>query len=145
MSATVPPGDDGPDARFGEPYLRYVLAVAMVTVGVLHFATPAFFVSIMPRLLPSSSHLPLVLVSGVFEVLGGVGLLPTRSRRFSAFGLMALYVCVFPANLRMAMEPETFHVPAAALYARLPLQLVLLAWAYRYTRGPRLSKKQETS
>lgn len=145
MSATVPPDEDRPDARFGEPYLRYLLAVAMVSVGVLHFATPAFFVGIMPRMLPVSTHLPLVLVSGVFEILGGIGLLPARSRRFSAFGLMALYVCVFPANLRMAMEPDTFHVPAAAAYARLPLQLVLLAWAYRYTRVPRPSKNEVTT
>jgi uncharacterized membrane protein len=138
-------GEDRRDTRFAEPYLRYLLAVAMVTVGVLHFATPAFFVGIMPRMLPAGTHLPLVLVSGVFEVLGGIGLLPARSRRFSAFGLMALYVCVFPANLRMAMEPETFHVPPAAAYARLPLQLVLLAWAYRYTKTSHLSKKDVTS
>ncbi len=145
MSTTVPPEGERTDTRFGEPYLRYLLAVAMVAVGVLHFATPAFFVGIMPRMLPTSTHLPLVLVSGVFEILGGVGLLPARTRRFSAFGLMALYVCVFPANLRMAMEPETFHVAAAATYARLPLQLVLIAWAYRYTRVPRASKKEVTS
>lgn len=131
----------GTDPRRAEPYLRYVLAAAMVAVGVLHFATPTFFVGIMPRSLPTSTHLPLVLVSGVFEILGGIGLLPQRSRRFSAFGLMALFVCVFPANLRMAMEPETFHVSAAAAYARLPFQLVLLAWAYRYTQVAHLSKK----
>lgn len=141
MSPDERPEPTGTDPRRAEPYLRYVLAAAMVAVGVLHFATPAFFVGIMPRALPTSTHLPLVLVSGVFEILGGIGLLPRRSRRFSAFGLMALFVCVFPANLRMAMEPETFHVPAGAAYARLPLQLVLLAWAYRYTQVAQVSKK----
>ena len=82
-----------------------------------------------------ASRLPLVLVSGVFEILGGVGLLPTRSRRFAAFGLMALYVAVFPANVRMAMDPEAFHVSAAVAYGRLPFQLLVLAWAFRYTRA----------
>ena len=141
MSADQRSEATGTDPRRAEPYLRYVLAAAMVAVGVLHFATPTFFVGIMPRRLPTSTHLPLVLVSGVFEILGGIGLLPQRSRRFSAFGLMALFVCVFPANLRMAMEPETFHVSAAAAYARLPFQLVLLAWAYRYTQVAHLAKK----
>lgn len=123
------------DARRFEPGLRYLLVGLMTAVGVLHFATPQPFVELMPRLFPESARLPLVLVSGAFEIGLGVGLLPRATRRAAAFGLMALYVAVFPANLRMAMEPEAFHVSAALAYARLPFQLLFLAWAYRYARS----------
>jgi uncharacterized membrane protein len=121
------------ERRF-EPGLRFLLSGLMVGVGVLHFASPGFFVELMPRAIPEALHVPLVWLSGVFEILGGVGLFPKRSRRLAAFGLMALYVAVFPANVRMALDPEHFHVPAWAAYARLPFQLLFLAWAYRYTR-----------
>lgn len=124
------------DPRRFEPGLRYLLAAAMTIVGVLHFVNPQPFVELMPRMFPEATRLPLVLVSGVFEVLGGVGLLPARSRRFSAFGLMALYVAVFPANIRMAIDPEYFHVSKAIAYGRLPFQILFLVWAYRYTRRP---------
>ncbi len=124
------------DPRRFEPGLRYLLAFAMTIVGILHFVNPAPFVELMPRVFPEATRLPLVLVSGAFEILGGIGLLPARSRRFSAFGLMALYVAVFPGNLRMAMDPEHFHVSRAIAYGRLPFQLLFLAWAYRYTREP---------
>lgn len=122
------------DPRKLEPGLRYLLAFAMTAIGVLHFVNPGPFVELMPRAFPEATRVPLVLLSGVFEVLGGVGLLPQRSRRFSAFGLMALYLAVFPANIRMALDPEHFHVPAAVAWGRLPFQFLFLAWAYRYTR-----------
>jgi len=122
------------DARRFEPGLRFLLSGLMVGVGILHFASPAFFVELMPRAIPVGLHVPLVWLSGVFEILGGLGLFPERTRRLSAFGLMALYVAVFPANVRMALDPAHFHVPAWAAYARLPFQLLFLAWAYRYTR-----------
>jgi len=125
-----------PDDRRFEPGLRYLLAVAMTAVGVLHFATPQPFVELMPRVFPEGARLPLVLVSGVCEVGLGLGLLPAATRRAAGFGLMALYVAVFPANIRMALDPGAFHVPAAVAYARLPFQLLFLAWAYHYTRRP---------
>ncbi|HQY60165.1 MAG TPA: hypothetical protein PK141_02135 [Polyangiaceae bacterium] len=125
-----------PDDRRLEPGLRYLLVTAMTAVGVLHFATPQPFVELMPRVFPEGVRLPLVLVSGVCEIGLGLGLLPTATRRAAAFGLMALYVAVFPANIRMALDPDAFHVPAAVAYGRLPFQLLFLAWAYRYTRRP---------
>jgi uncharacterized membrane protein len=111
--------------------LRAVLAVAMVVVGVLHFATPEPFVRIVPAWLPAP--LALVLVSGAFEILGGVGLLVPRTRNLAGLGLVALYVAVFPANVNMAvnhvaLDPAS-RIPSVALWARLPLQAVLIAWA----------------
>jgi uncharacterized membrane protein len=84
--------------------MRALLAAVMAFVGVLHFARPEFFVRIVPDWLPA--HLLLVQISGFFEVLGGVGLLVPKARRAASFGLMALYVAVFPANLNMVIHPE---------------------------------------
>ena len=108
--------------------MRAVLAVLMIGIGILHFTVPAPFVSIVPAWLPAP--LALVVVSGFFEVLGGVGLLVRRARRAASFGLVALYVAVFPANINMAIHPELGHgIPVWSLWARLPLQVVLIAWA----------------
>jgi uncharacterized membrane protein len=108
--------------------LRYALAVAMIAVGTLHFALPGWFVSIVPAALPSP--LALVLVSGFFEILGGVGLLVARARRAASIGLVLLYVAVFPANINMIVDAQASHgVAPWLLWARLPLQAVFIAWA----------------
>jgi uncharacterized membrane protein len=110
--------------------LRAVLASGMIGVGILHFVVPGFFVRIVPSALPAP--LTLVLVSGVFEILGGVGLLVPRVRRAASFGLVLLYLAVFPANVNMTLHPEIgagFGIPEWAVWARLPLQAVFIAWA----------------
>ena len=115
--------------------LRWLLAAAMVAVGVMHFVTPLPFVKIVPSMLPAP--LLAVYVSGAFEILGGLGLLLTRTRRLAGWGLVALYVAVFPANINMALNdiqlgPEA--IPPWALWARLPLQVVLMALALWVSR-----------
>jgi uncharacterized membrane protein len=112
--------------------LRFLLAGIMVTAGVLHFATPTSFARIVPSYLPSP--LALVYVSGLFEILGGLGLLVVATRRWAAWGLIALYFAVFPANVNMALHRIGFDGPAWVLWARLPLQAVLIAWAWWFTR-----------
>ena len=107
--------------------LRLLLALAMIYVGVLHFARPSGFVSIVPSYLPAP--LALVLVSGFFEILGGAGLLVPRVRQAASYGLVALYIAVFPANVNMAVHHLPFGdspTPEWLLLARLPLQLVLI-------------------
>jgi uncharacterized membrane protein len=116
--------------------LRWLLTIAMVGVGVNHFLSPATYVAMMPDVLPAP--LALVYISGVFEILGGLGLILRATRRFAAWGLIALYIAVFPANVQMAVD-QTSSIPVWALYARLPLQLVLIAWAYWYTRDEQLA------
>jgi uncharacterized membrane protein len=77
----------------------------------------------------------LVYLSGAFEIVLGAALLVPRCRRMAAWGLIALLVAVFPANIHMAVNPELF--PAyrpVMLWARLPLQMVFVIWAYWYTR-----------
>ena len=110
---------------------RTFLAVGMIAVGVLHFVAAVGFVKIVPTALPAP--LALVLISGAAEIAGGVGLLVERTRRLASWGLVALYVSVFPANINMAVndiQPVGVHVPEALLWLRLPLQagFIALAW-----------------
>jgi uncharacterized membrane protein len=114
--------------------LTYVLA------GVLHFVAPTVYEQVVPPQFPTPRTL--VYLSGIAEVGLGLGVLFERTRNASAWGLVALLVAVFPANVYMAVAdnlelegvPERFSDPSdAALWARLPLQAVLIAWAWWYT------------
>ncbi len=80
----------------------WALAIAMIWVGVLHFVRPKPFVRIVPKYLPAP--LALVYISGFFEILGGVGLLIPATRVYAAWGLIALYIAVFPANIYMLTD-----------------------------------------
>jgi uncharacterized membrane protein len=112
---------------------RWLLGVLFMLAGANHFAHTAFYVSIMPPWLPW--HVLLVYVSGVAEVLLGAGLLFRRTERLAAWGLIALVLAVTPANLHMAMHPELFaQFSPAGLWARMALQVLLLAWVFWHTR-----------
>lgn len=112
--------------------LLFLLAFGMVAVGVLHFVDPEPFVRIMPAWLPA--HTALVYISGAFEILGGLGLLVPATRRFASLGLVALFIAVFPANINMAIHEIQIDpanpMPVWAMWARLPVQGVLIAWAW---------------
>ena len=113
----------------------WALAIAMVGIGVLHFVRPKPFVRIVPKYL--TTPLALVYISGFFEILGGIGLLVPATRAWAAWGLIALYVAVFPANIYMltdnvSLDPKK-PIPRWALWLRLPFQLVFIAWAYWFT------------
>jgi uncharacterized membrane protein len=115
--------------------MKWLLGLLFVAAGVNHFRDPDFYVRIMPPYLPW--HRELVLVSGVFEIALGVALLVPRLTVAAAWGLIALLVAVFPANLHMALNADLYPpIPPAVLWARLPLQGVLIAWAYWFTRRP---------
>jgi uncharacterized membrane protein len=136
-----------PFRRFVERALRALLAAAMVTVGALHFIDPEPFVRIVPAALPGPWIL--VYVSGAFEIAGGVGLLIPRLRRAAAWGLIALFVAVFPANVNMALNRISLDdgppPPDWALWLRLPLQAVLIAWALWFTRPDGGGRKSQGS
>ena len=83
----------------------------------------------MPPYIPW--HLAMVQLSGAFEILGGLGLLFAQTRRLAAWGLVALLVAVFPANVYMATNPleaGAVDISSAVRWGRLPLQLVLILW-----------------
>ena len=110
-----------------------LLAIFFIVAGANHFLNPEFYVRIMPPYLPA--HLEMVYLSGFFEILGGIAVLVPRVRELAGWGLVALLLAVFPANLYMALNTGLFPtVPAYLLYARLPLQILFIAWAYWATR-----------
>jgi uncharacterized membrane protein len=122
-----------PARRALRTILKWLLGLMFVAAGVNHFANPDFYVAIVPPYLPAP--LTLVYVSGAAEVLLGVLLLVPRFQRVAAWGLIALLLAIFPANLHMALHPELFpEIPPVSLWLRLPLQGVLIAWAYLFTR-----------
>ena len=112
---------------------RYALALLFVGAGGWHFVHPLTYQHIMPPWLPAP--LLLVYVSGVFEILGGLGLLPQRTRRLASWGLVALLIAVFPANIYMVQIHEQLHVPGWVAWGRLPLQALLIWWAWAAGRN----------
>jgi len=118
---------------------RMTLSVALIGLifvvgGVMHFLRPRFYLAMMPPWLPAAAAL--VLVSGVFEILGGIGVLVPATRVIAGWGLIALLFAVFPANVQMLLNARAAHASAstmAVLVARLPLQVLLVYWVFRAT------------
>ena len=112
--------------------VRIVSTAAMVVVGAMHFISPDGFVRIVPAALPAP--LLLVYISGGCEILGGLGLLIPKVRLYAAWGLVALYVAVFPANINMVVNHISLDpahpIPDWVLWARLPFQALFIGVAY---------------
>ncbi len=109
--------------------LLWTLGVLMILAGANHFLNPRFYTQIMPPYLPFP--LELVWLSGVLEIVGGALLLFPATRGFGAWTLIATFVLVFPANLHMALNAGSYSsIPAWLLWGRLPLQGLLIWWAY---------------
>ena len=114
---------------------RRLLAGFFIASGVNHFVIPRAYRQIVPPRLQQDAG-RVVAVSGVAELAGGVGVLLPSTRRLSGLWLIALLAAVFPANLYMAQTPGRFQrIPRWALYGRLPLQPLMMWWAWRATRG----------
>jgi len=111
---------------------KFVLALFMIAAGTLHFVNPGFFLKIMPPYLPL--HKELVLISGVCELVLGILLLVPRWSRWAAWGIVALLIAVFPANLYVYQRQELIAAPQLVHLLRLPLQGVFIMWAYWHTR-----------
>jgi uncharacterized membrane protein len=112
-----------------------LLSAFFVFAGVTHFTRPEFFVAIVPAWLPDPPMV--VAVSGVFEILGGLGVLLPQTRRLAGWGLIALLVAVYPANVEMALRPEKWlaqGMTMAQLWGRLPFQFLFIAWAWWATK-----------
>lgn len=115
--------------------MRGLFGIFFTAAGILHFVKPHWYEAIMPDYLPA--HRELVYASGLAEIAGGLGTLHPRTREAASWWSIATLLAVFPANVHMALNPDDFkQVPggAAALYARLPIQALLVAWAYAARR-----------
>ena len=106
---------------------RIVLGIAFVIAGANHFRDPSVYVAMIPPWLPSPETLNII--SGAAEIAGGIGVLIPRTRNASATGLILLLIAVFPANLQIALNGwPGMDIPRWVLAARLPFQLLFIAW-----------------
>ena len=106
-----------------------LIAVLFVIAGAMHFVSPETYLKIMPEYLPWP--LALVYVSGFFEVVGGIGVAVPRLRCAAGWGLIALLIAVFPANVHMLTHADQFPgIPYWGLVVRLPMQALLIAWIW---------------
>ncbi len=108
--------------------LRWLATTFLVVAGVAHFLRPEWYVEIIPPYFPAPQAL--VMISGVAEIAGGIGLCFRPLRAAAGWGLIALLIAVSPANLYMAQHPERFHFAEWILWARLPLQAVFIVWIW---------------
>jgi len=106
---------------------RWVIAVFFVLAGLNHFRTPGLYLGMMPPWLPQP--IAANAVAGCAEVLGGIGLLIPTLRRAAGWGLIALLIAVFPANVHVALQGRMpgLDVSPALLWWRLPFQAVFIA------------------
>src|SRR5476651_923813 len=111
---------------------KWLLALSMMGAGTMHFLKPDFYLNIMPPYLPL--HQELVFLSGFCEIALGLLLLIPRFSRFAAWGIIALLIAVFPANIYVYQHQEILPAPPIVHFLRLPLQGVLILWAYWYAR-----------
>ena len=111
-----------------------LLALFFMTAGALHFLRPEMYEEIMPAYVPA--HRELVFASGAAEIAGALLVVFPRTRRIGGLWLAVTLVAVFPANVDMALHPARYaSIPAGLLWARLPLQGLLIFWALRVTRA----------
>lgn len=118
-----------------------IQAALYIMAGLIHFITPEVYMPIMPPAIPVNWHFFLVILSGIFELVLGMGLLFHITRKWAAVGIILLLVAVFPANIYMAIEHEKLEVNVWLAYGRLPIQLLLMLWAWTFVRKPALKSK----
>ena len=111
--------------------MKIVFALIFIAAGIGHFLNPGLFIKIMPAPIPYKPEI--VAISGILEIVFGTMLLSPLTSSLGAWGLMALLVAVFPANINLALNPGlTPGFPGWLHWLRLPLQPVLIWWAYQY-------------
>lgn len=116
-----------------------LLAAFLLVAGVAHFLNPGFFDAIVPPWVPGTPR-GATYVSGVAELLAGLGIVVSRTRRFALWSAAALFVAVYPANLYMAWDwRDRDLADRLVAYGRLPLQVPMVWWAVVTARRSRRS------
>ncbi len=126
--------------------LRWLAAPFFIFAGVNHFVHPQVYRQIIPPRFPDAAAL--VAISGACEIAGGLGLLMRPLRRVAGWGLIAMLIAIFPANIYMALAPPgafpDFTLPHWLLWVRLPFQAVFIAWVW-YVAIQRPTVRNDTS
>jgi uncharacterized membrane protein len=111
----------------------YIMAAVYVAAGTYHFINPFFYKKIMPPWLPW--HYSLIYISGVAEIILGLLLILPPTRKLAAWGIIALLLAVFPANVQMMLNYQQEHNPHLWIAVlRLPFQPLLIWWAYQFAK-----------
>ncbi len=114
-------------------FLLGLQSILYIAAGLNHFINPDFYLRMMPPYLPWPTLLHLT--AGVLEVVGGALLLFPPLRHWAAWGLVLLLLAVYPANLHVAFNHHLYpEIPLLFHWIRLPLQFLLIAWAWWFTR-----------
>jgi uncharacterized membrane protein len=114
------------------PWHLYLMALLYILAGINHFRNPRIYIKIIPAYFPNPKALNAI--SGLSEILLGLLLCIPILSEYAALGIIALLIAVFPANLFMYSNSNAgFGIPKWMLLLRLPLQIVLIIWAYQYT------------
>jgi uncharacterized membrane protein len=114
------------------PWHLYLMAFLYIIAGINHFRKPGMYIRIIP---PAFKNPKLInTLSGVAEILLGILLMLPFTKKFAAWGIIGLLIAIFPSNLFMFQDKKaSFGLPKWILFVRLPLQIVLIYWAYQYT------------
>tara|TARA_R110002126_G_scaffold5310_10_gene28178 strand:- start:4995 stop:5354 length:360 start_codon:yes stop_codon:yes gene_type:complete len=114
------------------PWHLYLMALIYIIAGLNHFRNPRLYLKIIPPYLPNPKALNTI--SGLAEIILGIALVIIPLSSIAAWGIIALLVAVFPTHVYMYQNPKArMGLPVWALLLRMPLQLLLMYWAYQYT------------
>lgn len=114
------------------PWHLYTMAVIYFIAGCNHFRNPKLYIKIIPEYFPNRKLLNIL--SGLIEIILAVLLCIPQFTNYAAWGIILLLIAVFPANLYMYQNKKaSLGLPKWVLLLRLPLQLLLIFWAYQYT------------
>lgn len=114
------------------PWHLYLMALLYILAGINHFRVPKLYIRIIPPFLPYPKLINTL--SGAVEILLGMLLCVPVISPYAALGIIALLIAVFPANLFMYLSADAnLGFPKWLLLMRLPLQIILIIWAYEYT------------
>jgi uncharacterized membrane protein len=117
-----------------------IIALFFLSGGIGHFAFTDFFATAMPDYL--SYHRELVIISGVFEILGAIGILIPQTRLWAGYGLIALIIAVYPTNINMALHPDKYKdLSVSFLYIRLPFQFLFIWFVWWAIKPERLQRR----
>jgi uncharacterized membrane protein len=122
--------------------MKVLMAILFIAAGINHFRNPQLYLRIMPPYLPWPMFLQYL--AGFFEFVLGLLLLFPKYTRLAAWGLIALLIAVYPANIHMAVNMHLYpELPAWYHWVRLPLQFVLIAWAWWFTREELIERRKD--